>query len=230
MSASSTAGLDVIASRRSVRAFLDKPVARADIEAILSVAGRAPSGSNIQPWQVIVVTGDALKSLKRELVAMSLAGVPGQREFNYYPQDWRDPYLARRRKVGWALYTSVGIARGEKEKMAVQHARNFDFFGAPVGLMFTIDRDMQIGSWLDYGMFLQSIMIAARGFGLDTCPQAAFSDYHVVISERLSVPPERQLICGMALGFANPEAPENNFDTERADLSEYVRFVDATGI
>lgn len=218
--------LEAIRTRRSVRAFLPDPVARETVEAILDLAARAPSGSNIQPWQVVVVTGAALRELGAELSAMALAGEAGQQEYHYYPRAWREPYLARRRKVGWDLYGALGIVRGEAERMARQHARNLVFFDAPVGLIFTMDRDMEIGSWLDLGMFLQNVMIAARGIGLDTCPQAAFAPYHATIAARLGIPGDRQVIAGMALGRADPAAPENGFETEREPAARFAQFVD----
>ncbi|QRG07267.1 nitroreductase [Xanthobacter dioxanivorans] len=222
-----TTAEEAIRSRRSVRAFLPTPVEDATIARILELAARAPSGTNIQPWRVQVLRGEPLAVLTRELHALSLAGDPGTEEFAYYPRRWREPYLSRRRKVGWDLYGSLGIAKGDTERMRRQHARNFLFFDAPVGLIFTMDRDMERGSWLDYGMFLQNIMIAARGFGLDTCPQAAFNAYGAVIAKRLAIPETRMIVCGMALGYADAAAPENRFDTEREPLEGFVRFVDA---
>ncbi|QTL03768.1 nitroreductase [Aquabacter sp. L1I39] len=217
---------EAIRTRRSVRAFLPMPVPKETIVRILDLAARAPSGSNIQPWQVLVVTGDALRVLAAELNERALSGDKGAADYRYYPSTWREPYLGRRRKVGWALYGALGIARGEDEKMRQQHARNFLFFGAPVGLFFTIDRDMEQGSWLDYGMFLENIMLAARSFGLDTCPQAAFNVYGAFIAERLAIPKTRMLVCGMALGHADPHAPENGFLTEREPVADFTRFVD----
>lgn len=215
-----------IVSRRSIRAFLPRAVPQDLVLRILDIAARAPSGTNIQPWQVLVVTGDALKSLGEELRALSLSGDPGSEEYVYYPREWREPYLARRRKVGWDLYTTLGIGRADKEKMAAPLARNFVFFDAPVGLFFTIDRDMEKGSWLDYGMFLENILIAARGLGLDTCPQAAFNKYAHVIAERLAIPEERMLVCGMALGYGDMSVPENRFPTEREPAEAFTRFID----
>ncbi|MDQ0506718.1 nitroreductase [Xanthobacter agilis] len=214
-------------TRRSVRAFLPTEVPRETIVAILELAARAPSGSNIQPWQVLVLTGAPLKTLTGELHALSLAGDPGAPDYTYYPRAWREPYLARRRKVGWDLYGALGIGRGDTGRMNAQHARNFLFFDAPVGLIFTIDRDMELGSWLDYGMFLENIMIAARAFGLDTCPQAAFNTYARVIARRLAMPDTQMLVCGMALGHADPTAPENTFVTEREPVEGFTRFVDS---
>ncbi|EJF89893.1 nitroreductase [Bartonella melophagi] len=214
-----------ILSRKSIRAFTDQPVEQETIKKILKLAARAPSGANLQPWQVIVITGDMLQKVGEELSRLVLSGVKGKREYHYYPRQWREPYLSRRRKVSLDLYKSLGIQKGEQEKMLRQHARNFSFFGAPVGLLFTMDQDMEIGSWLDLGMFMQTIMLVARGFGLDTCPQAAFADYHKQICTLLSISFEQRLICGMALGYRDANAPENNFETEREPIENFVRFV-----
>jgi nitroreductase len=136
------------------------------------------------------------------------------------------PYIDRRRKVGWDLYALLGLTRENKAGMAAQHGRNYTFFGAPVGLIFTIDRIMEQGSWLDYGMFLQNIMVAARGRGLDTCPQAAFTQFHRIIAEQLGLPENEMVVCGMALGYADPQKVENSLITEREPVASFVRFVD----
>ena len=157
---------EAITSRHSIRAFLPTPVPRETIEAILAVASRAPSGTNTQPWHVSVLTGEALKSLSTKLVAAYDDPVERARhteEYAYYPTEWKSPFIDRRRKVGWDLYGLLGIAKTDKERMHAQHRRNYEFFGAPVGFMFTIDRIMRQGSWLDFGMFLQNVMVAARG-------------------------------------------------------------------
>ena len=227
-SAAAVAAVDAaLASRRSVRAFLPTPVERATIEAILGAASRAPSGTNTQPWKVHVLTGAARAALSRKIVAVfdEPQALAAQREaYDYYPTDWVSPYLDRRRKIGWDLYGLLGIARGDRHRMHAQHRRNFEFFGAPVGLMFTIDDSLRQGSWLDYGMFLQSVMIAARARGLDTCPQAAFLRFHRIILDHLGAPPGEQLVCGMSLGHADPAAPENRLVTERAPVAEFTRF------
>lgn len=215
-----------VTGRRSIRAFLPDPVPRDRVEAILQAAARAPSGTNIQPWQVIVLTGPALQQFGARLSALALAGAPPEREYAYYPRQWREPYLARRRKVGWDLYSALGITRGNRAATARQHALNYSFFGAPVGMIFTMDRDMEIGSWLDLGMFLQNIMICARAIGLDTCAQAAFAQYAATVAELLAIPTERQVICGMALGRADETAPVNGFETEREDVHSFTRFVE----
>ncbi|WLT09310.1 nitroreductase [Bartonella apihabitans] len=217
---------DVVKSRKSIRAYLDKDVDRKMVEDILRLSSRAPSGANIQAWQVIVLHNGALKKLGQKLFDMSVAGIKEECEYQFYPRSWREPYLARRRKVGWDLYRSLGIARSERSKIVHQQAKNFMFFGAPVGLIFTMDRDMEFGSWLDLGCFIQTIALVARSYGLDSCIQAAFSEYHKTISEELQIPPERQVICGLALGYRDENAPENNFPTERVPLEDFVRFVD----
>ncbi|MFL5253405.1 MAG: nitroreductase, partial [Rhodopila sp.] len=150
---------------------------------------------------------------------------PGHvQEVRYYPEDFFEPYLSRRRTVGWGLYGLLGIAKGEVDKMRTQHRRNFQFFDAPVGMIFTIDRRLATGSWLDYGMFLQNIMTAARGRGLDTCPQAAWATYHTAIRPVLGLQPEEIVVCGMALGYADPDAPENTLTTDRAPARAFMRF------
>ena len=216
-----------ITSRRSIRAFLPTSIPRETVEDLLRVASRAPSGTNIQPWQVHVLTGAALKRLSDRILAIhddpaELAR--HEREYDYYPKAWTEPYLDRRRKVGWDLYRLLGIEKTDKARMHAQHGRNYRFFGAPVGLIFTLDRVLQIGSWLDYGMFLQNLMVAARARGLDTCPQAAFAQFHRVIAEELGLGPEQMVVCGMALGHADPAAVENTLVTERAPVSEFTRF------
>ena len=219
---------EAITSRRSIRAFLSTEVARSDIEAILEVAARAPSGSNTQPWKVYVLTGGKLQALSNAILAAHNSEGQGghEQEYNYYPVKWVTPYLERRRKVGWDLYALLGLGRENKAGMHAQHGRNYAFFNAPVGLIFTIDRVMEQGSWLDYGMFLQNIMVAARGRGLDTCPQAAFTQYHQIISSVLDLPADEMLVCGMSLGYADHSKIENTLLTERARLADFCRFIE----
>ena len=217
---------DAITGRRSIRAYLDKPVPKATLDKVLAIAGRAPSGSNIQPWHVYVLQGAARDRLVATLMALHRSGAAPDREYNYYPVAWREPYQARRRACGFGLYKTLGIGRDDKARMAEQHGRNFQFFGAPVGLIFTIDRDMEQGSWLDYGMFVQSVMLAARAEGLETCPQAAFAYFAPTVQAELSLPPEQMVVCGMSLGYADPLAVVNAFVTEREPLDRYVTFVE----
>jgi nitroreductase len=225
-----TAAVDAaITSRRSIRAFKPTPVPRDTVEAILSVAARAPSGTNTQPWKVTVLTGEALQALSSRIRAAY--DDPEQRaghteEYAYYPEQWQSPYIDRRRKVGWDLYTLLGIAKNDKQRMHEQHGRNYAFFDAPVGLIFTIDRVLRQGSWLDYGMFLQNVMVAARARGLHTCPQAAFTPFHRLITEHLALPASEMVVCGMSLGEADPAAVENTLVTEREPVSAFARFLE----
>ena len=218
-----------ITSRHSVRAFLPDPVERAEIERILTVAARAPSGTNTQPWKVYVVTGSTKTRLSDAILAAHEDPACARQhteEYAYYPRAWVSPYIERRRKVGWDLYALLGLERENKAGMSAQHGRNYRFFDAPVGFIFTIDRVMEQGSWLDYGMFLQSIMVAARGRGLDTCPQAAFTQYHKIIAEHLALPPGEMVVCGMALGYADPAKIENTLVTAREPVSGFARYFD----
>lgn len=229
-SADSIAAVDAaITSRRSIRAFLPTPVPQDVVERILEVASRAPSGTNTQPWKVYVLTGAAKQGLSAKIQA-SFAANPKQEglkdEYDYYPAEWRSPYIDRRRKVGFALYNLLGIGKGDVARMQAQAARNYDFFDAPVGLIFSIDRIMGQGSWMDYGMFLQNIMVAARARGLDTCPQAAFTPYHQIIHDHVGMPANEMLVCGMSLGYANHQAIENTLVTEREPVSAFTTFLD----
>jgi nitroreductase len=225
-----TAAVDAaITSRRSLRAFLPTPVPRSEVEAILQVASRAPSGTNTQPWQVHVLMGGAKARLSAAITAAY--DDPAERarhseEYAYYPTEWVSPFIDRRRKVGWDLYSLLGIGKADKARMHAQHARNYSFFDAPVGLIFTIDRVLRQGSWLDYGMFLQNVMVAARGRGLDTCPQAAFTQFHRIISAELALPASQMVVCGMALGHADPAAIENTLVTEREPVAGFTSFHD----
>jgi nitroreductase len=173
------------------------------------------------------MTGETLKRATGGMVAAFLAQEPGHgREYKYYTESWEEPWLARRRACGWGLYGILGIAKGEREKSNAYRVRNYRFFDAPVGMMFTIDRIMGQGSWLDFGMFLQNIMVAARGRGLDTCPQAAFTQFHRIITEHVGASPEEQLVCGMSLGHADPAAVENTLVTEREPVERFTRFLE----
>jgi nitroreductase len=212
-----------IISRRSLRRFLPTPVPRTVIADILNSAARAPSGTNMQPWRGYVLIGAAKDELCTAVQAVFDAEEPGHRqEVQYYPDEFFEPYLSRRRKVGWELYGLLGIARGENAKMRGQHRRNFQFFDAPVGMVFTIHRALATGSWLDYGMFLENVMVAARARGLDTCAQAAWTHYHRVMRPVLGIQEEEVVVCGMALGHADPDAPENQLITERANSDQFM--------
>ena len=224
-----------IATRRSVRGFLPTQVPRATIEDILAVASRAPSGTNIQPWRVYVLTGASKASLSAKVLAAhdenhalqkSGAAPKYKQEYGYYPVDWFEPYLGRRRKLGWDLYALLDIGKKDYDKMHAQHGRNYVFFDAPVGMIFTIDRRMQQGAWLDYGMFIENIMVAARGRGLDTCPQQAFATYHRVIEEHLEMPESDMVVCGMSLGHEDKNVVANRLKTERESVATTTTFLE----
>ena len=226
----STAAVDrAITSRRSIRRFLSTPVPQAMIEEILHVASRAPSGTNTQPWKVHVLTGASRQGLVDKVLAIH--NDPAQlaqhsEEYDYYPKEWVSPYIDRRRKIGWDMYGLLGIGKAERDRMHAQQGRNFMYFDAPVGMVFTIDRIMGRGSWLDYGMFLQNIMVAARARGLDTCPQAAFNHFHDVIESHLGLDPSKEMVvASMALGYADPHALDNTLFTDREPVSSFARFL-----
>ena len=216
---------EAILSRRSVRGYLPTPVPHEAVEHILQVARRAPSGTNTQPWKVHVLTGVALKGLS-DAVLDAFYNDTDQHgnDRTHYLDKWREPYLGRRRKVGWDLYDLVGIKKGDREKTKSFHAKNFSFFGAPVGMIFTIDQDMGWMSWLDYGMFLQNICIAARGQGLHTCAQASWGTYHTVVEKELGLPGHELVHVGMSLGYEDTEAPQNSLATVREPLESFVTF------
>lgn len=222
-----------ITSRMSARAFAQQAVPQQTLQDILQVASRAPSGTNCQPWKVYVLQGNSRNSLVDKVCAAhdALRANPAlaaeyREEYDYYPEKWVSPYIDRRRENGWGLYNLLGIGKGDKDKMHVQHQRNYKFFDAPVGLMFTIDRVMGRGSLLDYGMFLQNIMVAARARGLHTCPQAAWNGYASLILPHLGAGPDEMLVCGMALGYADTDQPVNSFHTPRVPVSEFTHWLD----
>jgi len=222
-----------IGSRQSVRAFTDQAVTRELIAQLLAVASRAPSGTNTQPWKVYVLQGGSRTELVNQVCAAhdrmwadpALAAQYVE-EYDYYPQKWVSPYIDRRRENGWSLYGLLGIGKADKDKMHAQHQRNYRFFDAPVGLMFTVDRVMGRGSLLDYGMFLQSIMVAARGHGLHTCPQAAWNGFAKIVLPHIGAGPDEMLVCGMALGYADESALVNTFHTPRVPVDEFARWLD----
>ena len=203
---------EALDSRLSVRRFTEQPVAVETIRAILDVAKRAPSGGNLQPWHVHVVTGDALDSLKA-LIRERLPDAPKGEgtEYHIYPPHLTEPYRTRRHRVGEQLYETIGVTRDDKFGRLMQFAQNFEFFGAPAALFFSIDRQMQQGQWADLGMFMQSVMLLAREHGLDTCPQEAWAIWHKSIGEFLKLPPELMLFAGMALGYRDADHPINGF-------------------
>lgn len=222
-----------ITSRMSVRAFSPRAVPRQVLTQLLALASRAPSGTNTQPWKVYVLQGTSRDSLVAKVCAAhdALRANPElaaeyREEYDYYPETWVSPYLDRRRENGWGLYGLLGIGKGDKDKMHGQHQRNFRFFDAPVGLMFTMDRAMGRGSLLDYGMFLQSLMIAARAHGLHTCPQAAWNSFASIIKPHIGAGANEFLVCGMALGYADLSDRVNTFHTPRVVVNEFTTWLD----
>jgi len=222
-----------ITSRMSARAFLPQAVPRATLEHLLQVASRAPSGTNTQPWKVYVLQGQRRDTLVDKVCAAhdALRADPSlateyREEYDYYPEKWVSPYIDRRRENGWSLYGLLGITKGDKDKMHAQHQRNFRFFDAPVGLMFTLDRVMGRGSLVDYGMFLQNIMVAARGHGLHTCPQAAWNGFAKIILPHIGAGDSEMLVCGMALGYADPADKVNGFHTPRETVESFTTWLE----
>ena len=217
--------LEALKSRFSVRGYLGRLVPRETIETILTAAARAPSGNNSQPWRVHVLTGPARDKLGNAILAARQddADDPAP-EYDYYPQSWPEPYRSRRRANGWELYGLLGIEKGDRVKSRAWHDENFLFFGAPVGLILTRDRRLGLGALIDLGMFLEGIAVAARGLGLDTCPQAAFAHYHAVIRHELRLAPEDMVICGMSLGYADMTATANRLHTEREAVPGFTTF------
>lgn len=224
---------DAITARHSVRAFLDTPVATETIKDILNVAARAPSGTNTQPWKVYVVTGQKRAEMIERVCAAQQAlfqqpelAEQYQETFAYYPETWISPFIDRRRENGWGLYGLLGIQKGEKEKMAAQQLRNYQLFDAPVALYFTVNKAMGIGSKMDISMMIQNVMVAAKARGLDTCPQAAWNHFHPIVLDVLGAPDDEELVCTVALGYADPDHIVNTFITPREPVENFTVFLD----
>ena len=232
--ASQVAAVDhAITSRMSARAFTQQKVSPELITEILQVASRAPSGTNTQPWKVYVLQGATRDALVDKVCAAHEAmranpelAKQYTEQYDYYPEKWVSPYIDRRRENGWSLYGLLGIGKGDKDLMHAQQQRNFKFFDAPVGLMFTLDPIMGRGSLLDYGMFLQNIMLAARARGLHTCPQAAWNGFHSIILPHIGAGEGERMVCGMALGYADESDKVNTFVTPRVPAAEFTHWVD----
>lgn len=212
---------DAVVGRRSVRCFLAKPVSESCVREILHAAARAASGTNMQPWLVHVATGETRARLSRTVRDAAGKGEESM-EYRYLPEIIKEPYKSRRRKIGFDLYAKYGIDRDDMAGRTEAMLRNYDFFGAPVGLFFTMDRGMSLGSWLDCGMFMQNVMVVARDYGLETCPQQAWCDFGAAVHRELNIPEEHILLSGMALGYADNSAPENTLVSERASVDEFT--------
>jgi len=214
-------------TRRSIRAYKPDPVPPDTLREIVAAGRHAPSGSNIQPWRVHVLTGESLKRLGNAIQHAFLTDEPGHhRDYDYYTDPIEEPYLARRRQCGWGLYSTLGIARGEHEKSRTYRARNYNFFGAPAGLVFTIGRKLERGSWLDYGMFIQTLMLAARARGLHTCAEASIASFPDIVRRELEISCDNTVICGMAMGYADPGDIVNTFQPPRIELEDFAVFLD----
>jgi nitroreductase len=223
----------IITSRMSARAFTQQAVAKELIEQILYVASRAPSGTNTQPWKAYVLQGNSRDQLVEKVCKAhnEIRQDPSlaknyQEEYDYYPTQWVSPYIDRRRENGWGLYGLLGIGKADKDKMHEQHQRNYQFFDAPVGLMFTVDKVMGRGSLLDYGMFLENLMISARGHGLHTCPQAAWNGFSKIILPHIGAQENEMMVCGVALGYADESHIVNTFSTPRVPVAEFTKWLD----
>lgn len=218
---------DAARTRRSVRAYKPDTISPETLREIVALGRHAPSGSNIQPWRVHVLTGATLKRVGSAIQRAFLYDEPGhKRDYDYYTDPVFEPYLARRRECGWGLYGTLGIARGDHEKSKTYRASNYIFFGAPAGLVFTIDRKLEVGSWLDYGMFLQTLMLAARARGLHTCAEASIASYPDIVRRELGITNDNVVICGMAMGYADTDAVINTFQPKRIAVEEYATFLD----
>lgn len=216
---------EALRSRISCRAFLPDPVDKAVVGEILELARTSASGGNLQPWHVFALSGEPLAALLADVAERMKDSPRGEEpEYRVYPKDLQEPYFSRRHKCGEDLYASIGVSRDDKHGRLRQFFRNYAFFGAPVGLFFYIDRKMLPPQWCDMGIFLQSVMLAAREHGLHTCPQEAWSAWPRAVAKHLRPPEELMLFCGMGLGLMDETAPVNSLRTERADLDDFCHF------
>ena len=214
---------EAVTSRRSIRAFTTQEVPDDTLRTILTDAARAASGTNIQPWHLTVLQGQAKHDLVDAVQAAFDSG-ESEKDEKYYPSEFVEPYKARRRKIGWDMYGLIGIEKGDYEKMAAQARKNYEFFSAPVGIIFSMHETMSYGGWMDLGLYMANVMTLAREHGLHTCPQAAWREYESVIHTHLALPADQRVIVGMAIGYEDGAAIINELRTERAELAEFVDF------
>lgn len=217
--------LEAMRGRASTRAFVDRTPSRETLTAVLEAARWAPSGVNTQPWQVVVAGRSVLQQVGEAIVAARESGEAPSPDYQYYPDEFPEPYLSRRRACGYALYNALGIRRDDRQRRKEQWYRNYEGFGAPIELFVFIDRRLAQGSWVDLGMFIQNIMLAARAFDLETCPQASMAEYPDLVRKRLDVPRELALVCGIAVGYPDPDHPINQYRTEREPVDSFTRWV-----
>ena len=216
--------VEALKRRKSTRAFLQRSVEKAVIEQILAAARHAPSGANTQPWQVAVVSGERKRQLQLRIEQAFRDGMTGKMDYLYYPTEWTEPYRSRRSECGLQLYNALCIERQDKQRRSEQWAANYRAFDAPVALFFFMEAGLQTGSFMDYGMFLQSLMLAAVEQGLATCPQAALAEYPAIVKQALGYPDNSILICGMALGYEDPDASVNQYRTGRQEVAAFTRW------
>jgi nitroreductase len=218
--------LEAIRTRKSIRAFKPDPVSRATMDRLLEISQRAPSGTNTQPWHTYVCAGAVKRAISDDVIGEARSGKgKSYADFGYYPAKWSDVHNARRRDLGWALFGLLGIKKGDREASTRQSLRNFEFFDAPVGLFVTTDAYLGQGNWADVGMYIQSIMLAAKGLGLETCPQAAWVPYQETVFRHLGVPSDQCLVTGMSIGYPRDDAIENTLVSDREDIRNVVKYV-----
>jgi nitroreductase len=217
---------EALEKRKSTRAFLDKPVEKEKIQRILNAARHAPSGVNSQPWEVAVVTGETKQALQEKIEAAFRSGEAKHMDYNYYPESWKEPFKDRRKACGLQMYSTLGITREDKQRQIDQWAANYRAFDAPVMLLFFMDPIMDKGSFIDYGTFLQSVMLMAIEEGLATCPQAALGEYPEIVKQELGYPEDYIVMCGMALGYEDTEALVNSYRTPREEVDSFTRYFD----
>ena len=216
---------EAILSRRSIRAFTEQPVSKEKIENVLSISQRSPSGTNTQPWHAYVCTGEVRDAIVKDVCELFDSGqASSYAEYDYYPEKWNELHTSRRRKIGWDLYGLVGIQKGDRKRTAAQARRNYCFFDAPVGIFFTTDAYLGKGSWSDVGLYMQTVMLAARGEGLHTCPQAAWITFQEPIFKHLNIPSTQVLVSGMALGYEDTSAVENTLVSVREELENVIHY------
>ncbi len=218
--------IKAIKTRRSIRSFKKKKVLLSEIKKILELASLSPSGSNTQPWNVHVLYGNSLKKFTEEMVNEFIKnGKNLKLERLNYMEKYRSPYLERRRKVGWDLYSLLDIKKGDYKKTLEFHSQNYRFFNAPIGLIFSIEKDLGWMSWLDYGMFMQNISLVCRSFGLHSCPQAAWGLVYKKANKLLKLDKNYTVHCGMAIGYSNDKKKVNNLKTEREKIDNFCKFL-----
>jgi nitroreductase len=216
--------IETIKERYSTRAFLQDTIKQETLHAILETARWAPSGVNSQPWKVVVLGQDSIHTLAKSLTHARVNGTEPRPDYTYYPEHWKDPYLTRRRTCGLNLYRALGIGAKDREQQIEAWNRNYRFFDAPNGLLFFIDKDMQTGSWIDMGMFMQNIMLAAKSFGLDTCPQASLAEYPDIVRAQFKIESNWWLLAGMAIGYADPTAAVNQYRLPRESVDNFTQW------